>query len=78
MPIRHKVEAVKFVLQVHPVFQSAKVIAEMQWSGGLHPAQNTFFTHRVTLQKSGKAIIYNTCKQRECFLGQKLYHKLNR
>ena len=52
MPVRYEVKAfmigVGFVLEPHPVFQRADVVAQMQTAGSPHPAEDSFLGHVET------------------------------
>jgi hypothetical protein len=46
MPVGHEEEAVEIVLDPDPVFQDAVVMADMQFSGRPHAADNALFHFR--------------------------------
>jgi hypothetical protein len=45
MQIHHTIYTIKLVLQVHPVSDGTKIIAYMDFTGGLNARQYTFPVH---------------------------------
>ena len=45
MPVRHEKQALVFVLQLHPVFQHAVIMAQMQSAGWTHARNNAIRIH---------------------------------
>ena len=45
MPVGDKEQALEFVLQTHPVFEHAVVVAQMQCAGGAHAGKYAVYEH---------------------------------
>lgn len=51
MPIRHEEKTFVFMLQIHPVFQYAMIMAEMQGSRRAHAREYALMLRRCSAQK---------------------------
>ena len=65
MPVGDKIKALEFVLQAHPVFEYAVIVAQMQCASGAHAGEYAVYEHGFILpgHQHGEFIKINRTKR---------------